>query len=70
MRKNWIITAKAITYRFFAGSVTFMGSWILTGSAETGGKFTLGLMAIHFAQFWLHEKAWSWVEARLDKKDN
>ena len=70
MRSNLIITAKAITYRIFGGSVTFLGSWFFTGSAGTGGKIAITLGVIHFVQFWLHEKAWTWFEAYLEKKKN
>jgi len=70
MRSNWIITAKAITYRIFAGTVTFLGSLFYTGSAQTSGKITVTLMVIHFAQFWIHEKIWSKVEAYLEKRKN
>lgn len=66
MRSNWIITAKALTYRLFAGSITFVGSWKLTGSAETGGLFTLALMGFHFLQYWIHEKIWSWIETKIN----
>ena len=68
-KRSW---AKALTYRFICTAETFLISWLVTGSWETGGTITGILFLIKVATYFIHERVWekiAWGKGNKYGKD-
>jgi uncharacterized membrane protein len=50
--------AKTISYRILSTSTGFLTLWVLTGSVEIGGAFSVMELVYKPVQYYLHERLW------------
>jgi uncharacterized membrane protein len=49
---------KTISYRILSTSTGFLALWVLTGSVEIGGAFSVMELFYKPVQYYLHERFW------------
>jgi uncharacterized membrane protein len=50
--------AKTISYRILSTGTGFLALWVLTGSIEIGGVFSVMELVYKPIQYYLHERLW------------
>lgn len=55
---HYVSILKAVTYRVFGSSVTFVISYFLTGSLAVSGAISVSEFVVKPVAYYLHERAW------------